>query len=173
MYIKNHISISILITGLLFCASCTNTSHSRLSSSDLSLNNGNIIQQYTLSNESMSVSIIPALGGKIVSIKNKNGREFLSRSTRPYTMRRYGMKYSETEYDGIDECFPSFQASAYPLAPWHDRPIPDHGELCQLEWSINEASDQQINMSVEGKAFPFTFQRTAHLKDQTLILNYV
>ena len=129
-------------------------------------------ERLTLHNEFVSISTIPALGGKITSLRRTHGREFLSRSDRPYTERQYGMAYGDTEFDGIDECFPSLSASPYPTEPWQNVEIPDHGEICQLTWQVTTADDARITCHVAGKALPYVFERSISIAGQQITLDY-
>lgn len=168
----HHFSMYLLITLCLLLCSCGGRTTSSLSSDLLPLTNGERVERLTLSNKHLRLSVVPALGGKITSLQNHQGREFLSRSRQPYVMRRYGMPYNETEQDGIDECFPTHAASYYPRFPWADRPIPDHGEVCQLPWDVLEHTSNSINMRVRGKAFPYLFQRRIEIEGRSVMLHY-
>ncbi|NRA39874.1 MAG: hypothetical protein HRU15_17160 [Planctomycetes bacterium] len=139
--------------------------------SKVKLVDGSEVDHIKLKNDKMSVAFIPALGGKIVSIQSQNGREYLSRSERPYSKRVYAAAYGDTEFDGIDECFPSLGNSTYPAEPWKDVAIPDHGEICQMPWSY-EIKGKSLICSVDGKNFPYTFTRKATVKKNTLQLDY-
>jgi galactose mutarotase-like enzyme len=145
-----------------------------------------------LKNKDMTVIFLPALGGKIISIKDSNGNEFLSRSTRPYKKRKFGMKYGDTEFDGIDECFPSMGGCAYPAAPYKGIQTGDHGEICQLPWTAVQApvrgdlrrgdmdskrgdagnTFKSVTLQAKGINFPYVFTRKATLDGKTLILDY-
>ena len=127
-----------------------------------------------LMNRNMSIKILPAFGGKIVSIKDRKGNEFLSRSNRPYKKRILGMKYGDTEFDGIDECFPSMGRCAYPVEPYKGKPTGDHGEICQLPWEITELGKEgkSVTLQVKGVNFPYLFTRRASLSGKTLLLDY-
>ena len=128
----------------------------------------------TLKNDQLTVKFLPSAGGKIISIKDKSGNEFLSRSARSYTLRSIGMKYGETEFDGIDECFPSMGGCKYPADPYKDKETGDHGELCQQPWQVIEPSPdgKSATMQVKGVNFPYIFTRKATLEGNSLILDY-
>ena len=144
-----------------------------------------------LKNKKMTVIFLPELGGKIISIKDNNGNEFLSRSNRPYKKRKFGMKYGDTEFDGIDECFPSMGECAYPADPYKGVQIVDHGEICQLPWTVQAPIDsnlrkgdksktrghainalENVTLQAQGVNFPYIFTRKATLNGETLILDY-
>ena len=163
---------SIILSSLLLCSSCTERNTNSMLTRHTITSNELQCEQLTLHNDYVSVSTIPALGGKITSLRLINGREFLSRSGRPYTKRQYGMAYGDTEFDGIDECFPSLSASTYPAEPWQNVHIPDHGEICQLTWQVTTADDTQISCSVNGKALPYEFKRSIRIDGSSVHLHY-
>ena len=163
----------LFISAILLCQACNDrqTPMSQLSKDTLQAS-GTSVERFTLHNDRISVSTIPALGGKITSLRLLDGREFLSRSKRPYVQRSYGMSYGDTEFDGIDECFPSLATSAYPAEPWQDITIPDHGEICQLAWQVDHADAHRISCSIQGKALPYTISRSIRIDNTSVTLAY-
>ncbi len=105
-------------------------------------------------------TILPALGGKIISlVERATGREVLWRQPgRPLRRPAYGDRYDRYDISGWDECFPSIGACPYPEAPWEGRPIPDHGELWAVPWRAESAGDE-LALSAEGVQFPYVFER--------------
>lgn len=65
---------------------------------------------------------------------------------------------------GYDDCFPSVESSNYPGTDWV---IPDHGELCWLEWEVEHHSDKLV-FSVESQMLPVVFKRAMHFKSDKL-----
>ena len=111
------------------------------------------------------LTLIPALGGKISSLRDTHtNREWLWRHPRyPYKRVPHGISYvAEADTGGWDECFPSVAACYYPSEPWQGSAIQDHGEL----WS--QAADFEIHQQADkvtlfnrwqGIALPYTFAR--------------
>lgn len=161
-----------IIGSILLCSSCSERNEPSMLTRDSVTGTNTEFECLTLHNAFVSVSTIPALGGKITSLRRIDGREFLSRSDRAYQKRQYGMNYGDTEFDGIDECFPSLSASTYPAEPWQAVHIPDHGEICQLEWQVTAADDQQITCRINGKALPYIFERSIRLRGTEIVLDY-
>ncbi len=120
-----------------------------------------------LSNEQLSLTIIPALGGKISSIKHlPSQHEWLWRNPHlPYLAPRYDASYV-AQYDtgGLDECFPAVLPGPCPSEPWAGTPIPDHGELWGQPWDcdITAESPQRVSLRATafGVRFPYRFERT-------------
>ena len=136
----------------------------------VALEGGGATPRLRLDNGRIAIAVLPELGGKIVSLRRVDGREFLSRSDRPYRRRVQGQEYGETEFDGIDELFPSLGSCEIASGPWQGRRVPDHGELVTLPWQVVEGPG--IALEVASPVFPYVFRRTATLEDDTLVLDY-
>jgi len=75
----------------------------------------------TVSNDVLSLTIVPDLGGKITSIRDlRTGREWLWTSDElPYRRLSYGASYlRQADTGSWDDCFPTVAACAYPREPW-------------------------------------------------------
>jgi hypothetical protein len=81
--------------------------------------------------------------------------------------KNYG-EYETRPVYGYDDCFPSVEVSRYPGLEWI---VPDHGELCWLEWNSTVLPDKII-FSVESEALPIIFKRTLHFQDTNLIWKF-
>lgn len=79
----------------------------------------------------------------------------------------YG-RYETRPVYGYDDCFPSVEVSKYPGLEWT---IPDHGELCWLEWD-GEIQSDKIIFSVESEVLPILFKRTLHFRESQLIWRF-
>jgi len=119
-----------------------------------------------LVNRWLSLTVVPEIGGKIVSIKHLlSQREWLASNGRLNLRKpKYGGSFV-ADYDtgGFDECFPSIAPIAYPEDPWQNHPIPDHGELWCQPWVILEASEAPdrlvLSMACHGVQLPYRFER--------------
>ena len=113
----------------------------------------------------LSLALIPALGGKINSLRDlHSGREWLWRNPRqPYQRAAVNSAYVATaDTGGWDECFPTVAPCDYPSAPWAGAALPDHGELWSqtptLEVSVG-ADAVSLNTHWQGVALPYQFER--------------
>lgn len=79
----------------------------------------------------------------------------------------YG-KYETRPVYGFDDCFPSVEVCKYPGLEWI---VPDHGELCWLEWNAEIQSDKII-FSVESEALPLLFKRTLYFQEEQLTWHF-
>lgn len=120
---------------------------------------------YRLENPQLEVVIRPEIGGKIARLFDRvHGREWLWKNPLlPYRPPHYGATYvREHDSGGFDECFPAIAEGPYPTKPWQGTVIPDHGELWGLPW-VGEVAEREAKLVVEGRRFPYRFERTATL----------
>src|ERR1035438_5385336 len=103
---------------------------------------------YSMCNEETELVIVPELGARIVSLKNlRTGREWLwfPRSGLKLFGNHWGEDFSRSPLAGIDECFPT-------IAPcvWDGRSLPDHGELWNTAWHVDDAAWQNGMLTPRG-----------------------
>ncbi len=140
--------------------------------------NRQVIQQeqgfllYSLSNEEVELVVVPELGARILSLKNlRTGREWLWHPQTGLKLfgNRWGDDFSRSPLAGIDECFPT-------IAPcvWRGRHLPDHGELWNAAWHVDDAGWQSgaLTTSVRSAISPFQFERTIQLEGDEVRLSY-
>ena len=127
------------------------------------------------SNGQLALVILPDLGGKIVSLTDAAGHEWLWRNPH-LPWRRPGPETSfvrEGDLGGWDECFPTVAEGVYPIEPWRGTPLRDHGEIwgarCDVRWTGG-----RLQLWAEGTHFPYTFIRTLmlHAHEPVLDLTY-
>lgn len=90
---------------------------------------------YGLRNEHVDVQVIPDLGAKIVSLRNRQtGREWMwTPPDRGDLFRnRTGEPFDRSTLIGADECIPTIAACT-----WQGRQLPDHGEAWSEAWSVD------------------------------------
>jgi galactose mutarotase-like enzyme len=103
-----------------------------------------------LENAALSLEVVPELGGKITSLRDRvTGREWLW--TNPYLERRPaepGESYVERhDTGGIDECFPGV-----------------HGELWSRPWAVVRSGPSELALSARGGSARFyELRRTLRL----------
>jgi len=130
------------------------------------------LEMISVENESVRLSILPELGGKMISLVLKEtGREFISLSGRPFKRAVYGTDYAEYDISGFDECFPGIAEGFYPEWPWQGSVIPDHGELFTLPWDVTIEKDALVTC-VHGVRFPYRFVKTVTLQRNSVKINY-
>ena len=123
-------------------------------------------EAYMAENETVRCVIVPALGGKLVSLVHlPTMREWLWRN--PYLevkQGEYGGDYvGQFDVGGWDECFPSVAETRYPAFPWEGTVVPDHGELWAVQWKAETFCDGErieVRLVANGVRFPYRFERT-------------
>lgn len=126
-----------------------------------------------LQNACVSVSFIPELGGKMISLKRvASGREFLLQPPeRPYRRPAYGARFEDYDTSGFDECFPSVSSCAYTQGKEKVHAIPDHGELWSVPWEW-EVSDGELLLTASGHVLPYVFRKRVSLSENRVVLDY-
>ncbi len=130
-----------------------------------------------LNTGAVSLSMIPALGGKIASLRDlRTGREWLWRNPRmPYKQTRPGASYvREADTGGWDECFPTVAPCKYPSPPWTGATLQDHGELWSQAVAIEVrrvGGDVVLRSLWQGLALPYRFERTLSISPGTARLH--
>jgi len=133
----------------------------------------------TLANQVLSLTIIPDLGGKISSIRDRRtDREWLwTNPGLPYQQQDYGTSYvQKADSGGWDECFPTVAACSYPAEPWQGLPMPDHGEIWSQPWTVqvegNPATTITLSSEVQGVRLPYVFQRRISIHPDSPLLRF-
>jgi galactose mutarotase-like enzyme len=124
-------------------------------------------------NEDLSITCVPELGAKVVSIIDLGANyEWLTSSDgglrSPSSLNDTWQEYDKS---GWDECFPSVAPGYYSVAPWSGTPLRDHGELWQRPWRWWQAGEG-LMMSVHGLRFPYEFARGFRLNGRRLDVAY-
>lgn len=124
-----------------------------------------------LRNEFVEIKIVPELGGRILSLRDRrSGREWMDRPRRGALFRNaFGDDFTRGTFAGADECIPTVS----PLQ-WKGRALPDHGEVWSLAWTIDEEAlkEGKIRTSVDLPVSPLTFCRTITLCGEKVLLDY-
>ncbi|NBD24232.1 DUF4432 family protein [Paenibacillus glycinis] len=128
---------------------------------------------WTGGTDELSVTVVPELGAKAVSLLNrKTGREWLWSSGKPLGNRGFGSAFGDSDECGWDEMFPGIRACEYPEDPWRGEPVPDHGEAWTLAWSA-AADERGLTCAVNGKRFPYALEKRYSFPDaHTLRIDY-
>ncbi|MDQ1552751.1 MAG: hypothetical protein QOD50_2173, partial [Actinomycetota bacterium] len=85
---------------------------------------------YTITGGGTSATIDPVRGGKIISLRGPDGREWLAQPADPSRAPDRGdAVYTLSDPASWDECAPSIDACEV-----GGRAVPDHGDLWTAEW---------------------------------------
>lgn len=123
------------------------------------------IDGWLLESEAAATFVVPWLGAKLLSLLDKrSGVEWLAGSgSRPVRPVAYGAGFTEQDMSGWDEMFPTISACPYPgPGDQHGAPLPDHGEVWSLPWTVESTQAGRLRLSVQGRALPYRLTRTAY-----------
>ncbi|RKP53959.1 hypothetical protein D7Z26_11240 [Cohnella endophytica] len=130
-------------------------------------------EAWTGGTSKLSVTVVPALGAKAVSLLNRaTGREWLWSSGKRLGNRGYASPFGDSDESGWDEMFPGINACVYPQDPWEGISVPDHGEVWSLAWRA-EAEGKELRCSVNGERFPYSLDKIyTFSSENTLRIDY-
>lgn len=127
---------------------------------------------YVLRNDCVELALVPALGARIISLRDvRTGREWLWHP--PAGLKLFANHpdddFSISPLAGVDECLPTIDRCV-----WHDRHLPDHGEVWAVPWQLDEAAwtAGKLVTRVRLGISPFEFERTLAINENEVILNY-
>lgn len=128
-----------------------------------------------LDNGSLHLTVVPELGGKIVSlIRNESGFEYLLQPPDPeqaYGTRSFGDKFEDYGPCGFDECLPTVASCLYPEEPFAASKLPDHGDVWCLPSSI-ETVAEKIRLTTSLRSLPLRFTKEVQLREKTVRIDY-
>jgi galactose mutarotase-like enzyme len=121
--------------------------------------------------DTLRATVLPALGGKIASLRWLPGDvELLQQPLAPYALRNLEMGFEESDASGIDECLPSVAGCAVTL-PGRVIQVPDHGDFWRLEWEYTQTGNE-MRMAAMGASLPLRLERLLTLDGSTLGMAY-
>lgn len=127
---------------------------------------------FTIASQLAELTVIPQLGAKIVSLRNRRtGHEWMWR--RGPMLRLFRNKpdapFETGPLIGADECLPTVSPCF-----WQDRHIPDHGELWTTPWHLDESLLAQniLHTCARCPVSPFTLQRQISLHQAEFVFDY-
>jgi len=125
-----------------------------------------------IENDTVSVTIVPQLGAKIVSLKLKSANmEYAFQKTTPLNLEPYDGNYTQGEMCGFDDMFPTIDAGYYDRFPWKGIFMPDHGEVWPLAWTTDSSQDSAA-FSIHGVRFPYRLSKKVLVEDNSVLVRY-
>ncbi|MFM8323140.1 MAG: hypothetical protein ACKOC5_19690 [Chloroflexota bacterium] len=121
---------------------------------------------WALESAELRVVVVPGMGAKIVSMFDRRSAvEWLvGPGMRPFRPASYGAVFTEQDMSGWDEMFPTIVACPHPApGAHHGAPLPDHGEVWALPWTMERAEGGVLAASVMGRALPYRLLRTLQI----------
>ncbi|MDR2661963.1 MAG: hypothetical protein LBC31_03090 [Treponema sp.] len=116
---------------------------------------------------------LPKFGAKLASLKdNKTGRELLAQGPgENYKKLEYAGDYVAAECSAFDDMFPTCDKYYSGRFPWQGTELPDHGEVCGLEWKY-ECRGGGIHMTVYSPRFGYRLDKCIASQDGRLVIDY-
>ncbi len=127
---------------------------------------------YVLSSRDAEVAVVPELGARIISLKNRRtGREWMWHPAEGLNLFQncLGDDFSNGPLVGMDECLPTIEPCV-----WQGRKLPDHGEVWAAAWDVDGEAWKSglLKTSVHLNISPLDFERTIELDENVIRLNY-
>ena len=129
-------------------------------------------KRYILENSELAVTVIPAEGGRISSLRSlKSGVEFLTQSLRrgPYVQPGLDASFPDGPCAGIEECIPTVGRCGMET---QGGTAPDHGDFWQLAWETTQYSDTRLNLHAIGFSRPLLLSKELRLEGSALKVSY-
>jgi galactose mutarotase-like enzyme len=118
----------------------------------------------TIAGDGLTATVVPARGGKIVSLVDANAVEWLAQAAAPIRdPARWDARFTDSEMAGWDECAPSIEAVTV-----NGRDIPDHGDLWTTAW--HDAGGGWLH--AVGASLDYSFERSIRSIAGGLRLDY-
>lgn len=125
----------------------------------------------TLSSAELTLSMVPELGGRIISLRHHpTDRQWLFRPREERLRRcRPGESFADSSHIGIDECIPTVGACEF-----QGRALPDHGSAWTEVWTVDEAMLRQgrLRTTVDLPGSQLRFARTVSLRGEEVTFDY-
>lgn len=126
-------------------------------------------QFHVLENRHLTVSVLPSLGGKIVSLFDKAvSFELAAQTGRGYASPAFGHDFSLYDASGLDDCFPC-------LHPGYDEPsrlnYPNHGEIWSAAMQA-EIRNDTLHLYYHSPHFPYRYAKSLSLCQRRLVFHY-
>ena len=125
-----------------------------------------------LANEVVELAVVPELGAKIISLKNRRtGREWLWHPDSGLKLFKNQPQddFSASPLAGVDECLPTILPCR-----WQGRNLPDHGEVWNQPWQVDEPAWREgvLTTSIKLPISPLAFRRTIELRGNEVGFDY-
>ncbi len=118
-------------------------------------------KRLVLSSGELTAELLPDWGSKMISLRTeRDGHEFLA----PAPLGPHvpdAAVFAPADAYGFDEMFPGVYPQLYPVAPWQDIPVADHGDLWYRAWHCS-GSNTEADLWVEDDQLAWRFAK--HLK---------
>jgi hypothetical protein len=126
---------------------------------------------FRLQSETTEAIVVPELGGRMVQFHRRGGREWLYHPGDEIRLfsNQPNDSFRLSTHVGLDECLPSISPATV-----EDRVIPDHGEVWNRPWTVDESGLEagRLTLAIDLPISPFRFTRTLRLDGAQLRADY-
>ncbi len=130
---------------------------------------------FILENSVIRVTVVPELGGKIVSLmRSESNYEYLLQPPEPDRASPeplYAAKFEDYETSGFDECVPTVAECLYPEEPFLGSVLPDHGDIWSLPTHA-EYDGEILRLVTTLRSLPLRFTKAVQIEDNRVRLDY-
>ena len=125
-----------------------------------------------LANEEVAVEIVPALGARLISLRDRHTHEewmWRPSDGRPLARHPLGLAFEHSSLTGADECLPTINPCL-----WDGRELPDHGECWASPWTVDAAAFAagRLQTTLDLPRSPLRLERTITLEGPCVRLAY-
>jgi hypothetical protein len=114
------------------------------------------------------VQFAPADGARLQRL-TYDGFDLLTSPPENFTMPASDLgEYEKRPVYGYDDCFPSLGRCRYPGREWN---IPDHGELCWLNWKSG-SENGRLSFQTRSNGLPVTFARGMRFSEKSVVWRF-
>lgn len=116
-----------------------------------------------LETDQLQALVLPQRGANLASLvyKPTNAQVIFQRPGDVFRVQPYGGVYTQAENAGMDDMFPTIDASFCIDEPWKGTPLVDHGEVWSLPWHAEQDADS-LRLKVHGVRLPYTLEKRLH-----------
>jgi hypothetical protein len=120
----------------------------------------------TIETEQVRAQFLPEVGAKLASLiyKPLNLELLVQRPNPHYSLQPFDGDYVAGECSGLDDMFPTIDASYCDRYPWAGTKMADHGEVWSLPWETTVEGDR-LHFVVNGVRFPYRLEKWAQFTD--------
>lgn len=120
-----------------------------------------------LKNDNISALFLPLDGAKLVSLKDKDGMEFLAqRNGEKYRRLGIDTSYIEAECSAFDDMFPAIDPCII-----NGMEYLDHGEVARREHKV-EVTENLVRFTCELEKLNIIYKKTAFFENEKLCIKY-
>lgn len=125
-----------------------------------------------IKSDGLCALFLPEDGGKMASLKNAAGFEFLLQAEgSEYKVLNYDGRYGACECSGFDDMFPTIDPYTPESGAFAGMTYPDHGEVCRMPSDYTVYEDR-VTFTFRSRIFQTVFSKTVRAEGEAIVLHY-